>query len=225
MAIVIPKHAFSSGQPMDKDQINENFETVVEEMQGALGEHNWKEDAFSSIATVDEESLLHIYRTDVYVDHGMDATTAPASSPSLSFKVSNNHEWVVIKDPDGTYDPMELTIITGNSILWVMFSFQQEPTRGGSIKLPGCTYAIALDGAVIPETIIGTVDRSNDRKGESVAMTNTEFTIDCAIPVTPGSHTIAAVARMVSDEDYTNFDSTADFYEVFNRELIAIEMK
>ena len=224
MAIVIPKYAFASGQPMDKDQINENFETVVEEIQGALGEHNWKEDAFSSITTVDEESLLHVYKTDTAIDHGMDATTYPTSSPSASFRVSNNHEWVVIGEVDGS-DPMEITITTGNSVLWAMFSFQQEPTRGGSVKLPGCTYAITIDGAIIPETIIGTVDRSNDRKGESVAMTNTGFTIDCVIPVAPGSHTIAAVARMVSDEDYNNFDSTTDFYEVFNRELIIIEMK
>lgn len=225
MAVVFPKYAPKKGQPLDKDQINENFEVVVREVQGSLGEHNWESGAISSISSVDESAILRVHSIFQEVDHGFTTgATGPVASPTDSFKISTNREWVALKDDDATHNPMELTITTGNSLLWVIFSAQQEPVGAGN-ELPGCTYAIGVDGSIVHETLIGGIDRFNDKKGESIAMTNHPFSTDCLIPVSPGSHTITVYGRMVADQAFTAFDSTTVFYEVFNRQLTVIEMK
>lgn len=225
MAVVFPKFAPTTGQPTDKSQVNENFRTVIQEVQGSLGEHNWKAGAISDITSVDESAIIRVHSIFQEVDHGFTTgATGPASGPTDSFKVSGNRQWVPIKDDSSTYNPMELTITTGNSLLWILFEAQQEPT-GTHSNLHGCTYAIAIDGAVIHETIIGGIDRFNDKKGEAIQMTNHPFATDCLIPVAPGSHTVTVYARMVADQDFTAFDTSSAYYEVFNRQLVIIEMK
>lgn len=225
MAVVFPKYAPKPGQPLDKDQINENFGVVVREIQGSLGEHNWKKGAISSITSVDESAIIRVHSIFQEVDHGFTTgPTGPATSPTDSFKISTNREWVALKDADATHNPMELTITTGNSLLWIIFEAQQEPAGSGDV-LPGCTYAIGVDEAIVHETLIGGIDRFNDRTGESVQMTNHPFSTDCIIPVSPGSHTITVYGRMVANQDFTPFSSNTTFYEVFNRQLIIIEMK
>ena len=57
MSTVFPKDSFQANEPMDKDEINKNFETVVDEIQGSLGEHNWAENAITAIGSVDPTVL------------------------------------------------------------------------------------------------------------------------------------------------------------------------
>ena len=57
MSFVFPRNNERSGWALDLDALNENFQYVVSEIQGNLGEHNWKKDSFSNtddleIATV-----------------------------------------------------------------------------------------------------------------------------------------------------------------------------
>ena len=233
MSTVFPKYSANTAEPMDLQEINENFRTVISEIQGGLNEHNWKAGAFTDHTSITAGSMIRTYHSSVRVIHGIiDKTSPPSVSPSNSFKVSNNREWVTIKDQSSpaTYSPMEMTITTGNSMLWIIYNGQQQPfnTSGASKNLPGCQYGISIDGSVIAETIIGSMDRNNDMTGEGVQMTQHPFSTDCIVPVAAGVHTIAIQARCCANKDYDVFSSSStsgQAYEIFNREMIVIEMR
>ena len=233
MSTVFPKYPAKSGEPMDFEEVNENFQTVISEIQGGLNEHNWSSGAFPNHTSIEAGTFFRVYHSSVRVLNGIVSGAAAASvSPTGSFKVSNNREWATIKDLSSpvVYDPMEMILTTGNSLLWIIYSGQQEPFNrsGGSDILPGCQYGIAVDGSIINEATIGAIDRNNDKTGEGVQMTNHPFSTDCIIPVTAGVHTITIQARCCADEDYTVFSSSStdgQAYEIFSREMIVIDMR
>ena len=261
MAIVFPKKAVEAETPMDLNEMNANFQEVVQEAQGNLGEHNWKEDAFTSVAEVSEGAVLRCYKSDQHVNWFDSARNASklqkhpplgtglsaASLPSNAFKISNNHEWQTIRSEGSSADPMEITVTTDNSLLWIVFSCQMdfgsseevdastytdESTVGTGTNLPGFQIAIAVDGAVVAETITGSMDRANDPTGEGIHYLRTPLAIDCLYPVTSGAHVITAKARTAFDaasarssSNEYKLDSTTDFYAVFSSELFVVEMR
>jgi|TARA_R110000824_G_scaffold66842_2_gene173244 hypothetical protein len=233
MSTVFPKYKAMSGSPMDLEEVNDNFQTVITEIQGGLNEHNWRSGAFPNHTGIEAGAMLRIHHSSVRVVHSLVSGMATATiGASGSFRVSNNREWVTIKDVSSpvVYDPMEMTITTGNSLLWIIYNGQQQPFDVSSAgkNLPGCQYGIAVDGAVISETIIGCTDRNNDKTGEGVQMTSHPFSTDCIVPISAGVHTVAIQARCCADEDFTVFSSSStdgQAYEIFSREMIVIEIR
>jgi len=223
MSTVFPKDSFQANEPMDKDEINKNFETVVDEIQGSLGEHNWAENAITAIGSVDPTAIIRMYYKSQTVDHGISGPyTNPSSvTPTKGVaKISNNREWETILD-------METAITTSNSVLWVLFSCQARgiSTAGLLTELPGFQITIAVDGANVAEVVTGSMDRANDFTGEGMRPKSQGYSIDAVIPVAPGYRSITARARMVANKSFTNFNSSTDYYAVYNRELVIIEMR
>tara|TARA_R100001594_G_scaffold23381_4_gene45513 strand:- start:10678 stop:11415 length:738 start_codon:yes stop_codon:yes gene_type:complete len=245
MAIVFPKAAIKSGTPVEIDKINENFRDIIEETQGSLGEHNWAKDAFSQTADVTEGAIVRSYRTSQSVEWyevastysgsvlQQDSTSGPRTLPTNAYKVSNSHFWEVIKSAGTGTNPMEITLTTGHAALWIVFSCQMEFSSstdlgsgfGLGTNLPGFQIAIAVDGAVVPETTTGSLDPGNEVTGEGIGYLRTPLAIDCVYPVLPGRHTISVQARMVFDKDRTRYNSDDDFYAVFNSEMFIMEMR
>jgi len=215
MAQYFPKYRDKAGYPADLESVNHNFRQVVNEIEGNLGEHNWAENAITDKADVAESAAIRIYNTYQEVDHGMDYHTAASSSPTNHVQISNSREWTTI---------IEKKITTDASLVWVLASFQNfymglTPTEASF------QYCLAINGNQIAETATGCTDRSNDLTGEGVYTNAHGFSLDAVVPVVPGENTFSLIAKLVADEDYTTFDSSTKACQIFNRELILVEMR
>ena len=215
MSQYFPKFKDKAGYPTDYESINHNFRQVVNEVEGNLGEHNWAENAITATADVANDAALRIYPIAQAVDHGIADTSAVATSPTNSVKISTNREWTTIHSK---------TITCDASLLWAMASFQVNYLGLTNVEA-SFQFCLMWDGVSIPETVTGCLDRSNDRKGEGLYESAHGLSIDMIIPVTPGQHTFALKGRLVADEDYTTFDSSTKSCEIFARELILVEMR
>mgnify|MGYP005822888751 CR=1 FL=1 len=215
MSQYFPKYRDKAGYPLDFETINANFRQVVNEIEGNLGEHNWAENAITAVTDVNEAAALRIYTTSAKVDHGMDYNNDVNSSPTNYVQISNSREWTVL---------VENTISTDASMVWVMGSFQNF-YMGLTPVEAGFQYCIALNGNPVAETIAGCMDRSNDITGEGMYANSSGFVLDAVIPVLPGQKTFSIRGRLIADEDLTTFASTTKACQVFNRELILVEMR
>ena len=93
-------------------------------------------------------------------------------------------------------------------------------------KFNGIQYAIALDGSVLHDSILGGADRMNDPFGEAWNALNHSFVTDITFQVTPGTHEVALYARFCLPHDFqTKVFTTNTYMLVCNRELIVMEMK
>lgn len=223
MAWRFPKWRELDGYPVDVNSLNENIEATLEEMDGSLNEHNWAYQAVTDLSDVAPDSIVQMKSKFVELDPSIGQGNPPWSSPPLPIGISvlsSNLDWFVIDD-------MTTTVVTDTVNLWIMASFQQRgstPTTRDSVRL-GSYYGIRIDGYIIWETVIGGADRSNDLRGEGFGGNISCFpvVIDAVLPVTQGSHLIEIVQRTIRNEDFEVPDSE-DFYMVFNRELIIVEL-
>jgi len=240
MSHVYPKHSLRADQPIDLEEINENFRGVVNEVHGSLDEHNFQSGAIPS-AAVTSGGICRVWEAHQKVDHdGVDEGRIPGWTidhieTGNGVQVSNNRQWQSI---------LSKTVTTGESLIWLMASFQQDPWWDWQEVVPGCQYAIAVDGSIIYESIIGGLDRGNDPTGEGNNRRGHPFVCDAIYPVTAGEHTFSLQARMVADADYTAYSSSLDdggafsfflgedensgtgrFYAVLGRQLIIMELR
>tara|TARA_R110000751_G_scaffold112516_1_gene211411 strand:+ start:1350 stop:2027 length:678 start_codon:yes stop_codon:yes gene_type:complete len=223
MAQVFPKYNPKAGEVMDKDTYNENFRTVVEEVGGRLNEHNWKAGAISDVEDCSAGYVLrteHSYKTVNWTT--LNSFGQPEANPTGAFKVEQLMEWQAIDDLS--------TVFTSRGLLlWVMASFQYdgaELLQAGSVNYYsylefGVQFAIRINSAVVEESIVGGLERSNDVKGEGYCCDIAPVVLDAVVFVPPGTVSIDIVARMPKNSD---FKTSEDYYfEVFNRELIVLE--
>lgn len=241
MATVLPKKGFKNATPIDVNEVNEGIEVFVQEMQGNLGEHNWAQDAFIE-SDVSAGAIMRAYVVTEGVnwfDPGIgsyleqDLSTTTTTLATDAHKVSNAYEWATIAG-------MEISLLVGNVILWVTFSAQTDfrssadTSIGGSVaetyghgnNLSGLQIGIFINGSLISETTIGSMDRSNDYKGEGHHFKRDPVAIDCVTPVPPGKHTISAKIRIARHHSADRqYDSTTDFYAILSRQLYIVEMR
>jgi len=244
MAHVFPRKLDQNGQPIEAESINSNIQKVAQEVSGRLNEQNVRGHATDASARfvpqyseVEAGALLNVYRNGWIVEiNGLDDAGGfflNAGDPDLdnSFKVSANSSWMKV-------DNMSVTIQSSASTIWAMASFQQicvgqwrlsssTPTPADYDKFNGIQYAIALDGSILHDSILGGADRVNDPFGEAWSTLHQGFVTDITFPVTPGTHEIALYARLCLPHDFeTSAFTTSDTYMlVCNRELIVMEMK
>ena len=202
---------------------------------------------------VSSDAILNIYRNGWTVQveqlgNGLghiemfgstDYDTYPSSGPTPhadgAFKISVGGDWVEV-------DNMGVTIERGGSTIWAMASLQHICNRQYGLlsasavlsdtnKLNGIQYAIALDGSILHDSILGGADRINDPFGEAWNAFNQGFVTDIIIPVTPGTHRISLYARFTLPHSFeTTGWSTGDATSgtnmlICNRELIVVEMR
>lgn len=214
-----PRAREMDGYPMDVDAINENFEAFIEEIQGRTNEHNWVSGAFTS----HEEDcrtgyVVKAWNVWMWVDPGFgQGNLPPLTTPATGFKVSPNMDWVVIDD-------LTITAMYDTAKVWIIASFQQEPSDPVESFRAGMNYGIRIDGILVWDSVIGGADRSNDPRGEGLGADwdSGPIVIDVVLPITSGRHTIDVVARLPRDEKF-NIPGTDDYYMILNRELIVLE--
>lgn len=213
MAIVFPKKRLKDEEILDIDDINDAFRDVTQEAGNALGEHNWKQNAFG-VADLDPTAAIVVSSVYVESDNGSPYGSGSAP-PATSHTVGGDYSWRAV-------DGLTQTVTTGNSLLWVMFSGQySQPDSDLETEV---TFCIAHNGNVLPETVTGTSDSTNDAIAHGVLTERSPVVMDMLLPVAPGSHTFTVLVRTAKNFQWTWASYTVDD-SVDNRELIVLEMK
>lgn len=223
MAWKYPKTRSRATQPMDLDALNENFEVVVQEMQGNLNEHNWAANAFTDAEDYALGAVIRVRQFAAEVVPMAAISPPPASTAAVvsgtPYRALPDFEWGQV---------ITQTVQTDVSALWIMASFQHSVSDpAGSVQRSGIQYAIRLDGTVLTETITGSGERQTDVNGEGYDGdgTNMGFVVDAVVPVTAGPHQIELVARMASGVALNlQYLANDDYWMVHNRELLIVEL-
>jgi|TARA_R110000796_G_scaffold26944_1_gene74396 hypothetical protein len=220
MATVFPKKRLQDEEVLSIDDINGAFGAMVQEAGSALGEHNWKEGAFSS-ADMDPTLAVELHRAKQASNRSH--WTNP--TPSTSFTNGGNTAWSEVDD-------MSITVQSGNSTFWIMFSGQLTSYS----TIPFLTFgsprhlAIAVNSVPVPETITGSVDRSIDETDMGVTNKRTPVVIDAVLSLPPGEHRISVMCRKVPRTIFVKpsdigYGTLAVYQSIDSRELIVLEMK
>jgi len=244
MSFVFPRNCEKNSWPLDLEALNENFQDVVSEVQGNLGEHNWKQDAFTNLADMEiSESESPIVCQSTFNWGSALDTKSHLDPPEVflsgttvalnQWKVPNTYDWAVVGSDVITgntpVNAMSKTVTTRSGLLWIMASFQQhgqwttwaaEPN-----EMPGVQYGISIDGSIIHETIPGAMDTGNDRAGSAIGVRRFPIVIDALYPITPGQHKIELKARLGQGRVETSYDPDDDFYQIDAYQLIIIELR
>lgn len=226
MSQIFPKNKFKASEVVSKDELNENLREIVGESQGNLGEQNWAKDTFQT-AKIDSNAIARVHYKYVEAPRAFLSATPNTYHPAVGTtsygpnlnhaRISANRTWTTV---------LSFNVTVHSSLVWIMASFQQDyySPSPRDRYMPGATYAIAIDGGRIHETVIGGLDRSNDRRGESYRYWRNPFVTDILTPLSAGTHTISIQGRMAATTDYKNFSDDDEAYVIGNRELIIVEM-
>ena len=215
MAWKYPKHRISPEEPASVDTLNENFLAIAQE-SGALNEHNFAVNAITSRTELTKGAayqIKHLYRA-VDPANGGGASALPTSATNGD-ELNSTLGWQDIADLNGY-------VSTDESLLWVLGSIQVYATEPNYIR-----FALKINDAVIPETITGGTDISNDPLGFGLYVSGIAATspysevvvVDAVIPVPAGRHQVS----MCMNQQMSNMAGKK--IEVQNRELIIIELR
>ena len=234
MAWKFPKHNIKAADVVEIDDVNENFRGVVEEVGGALNEHNWKEDAFNTRAHLADDVGLVLRRVFVEAD--------PNGDPAVTANVHRLQMDMSWQDIAG----LTLSFTSSGGLFWILASMQASSTidelwftiaTGGKF---GIQFALSLNDSVLAQSLVGTADRTNDHiaYGQAPGPANIEMqvyntpapssrmmsiTTEAVVRVPPGKHEVKVVAcpPMVSDD---TAKVPANSKTIGSRELIVVEL-
>jgi hypothetical protein len=184
MPYVFPKDRIRPNTPMDHEEINGNFQSLIGAATGALNEHNFSSDALDvapDVASVDPFCVWHV--VDTYCDPapnvGVLAETGGTSlgkgrdylteNPTLHSPRSQG-VWEVIGG-------LTQTIASTGGAFWILSSFQHDGRTKVGLESAevfisvsgtpgvlrkfwshyGALYAIRVNGQIIHETVTGGV--------------------------------------------------------------------
>mgnify|MGYP003145641998 FL=1 len=251
MAWKYPKRPIVGSYVIDIEPINKNLLNVVEESSGFLNEHNLTGLVVSRFDLPEDisMSLKYTYHDDVSPinDQGTNWRTFPAA-PFFQTKSKAG---------------LSITGTFRGGPVWICGSFtlhcHNKPrahfpknddvigyfadTENGRTKGFGYNVAIELDGAILPESLIGTGDQNTERYTDSacdVIYTDAStplkidwksagggingamnaVVVDAVIDVTPGRHTIRIAILDISGSSGLDPNTTA----ISTSELFALEM-
>lgn len=252
MAWKYPKRPIVGSHVIDIEPINDNLLSVVEESSGYLNEHNLtgllvtRDDLPKNISM----SLKYSYHDDVSPinDQGTNWRTFPAA-PFFQTKSKVG---------------LSITATFRGGPVWICGSFTlhchnnpraffpfnpdgvgfEHAHNNGRTKGFGYNVAIELDGAILPESLIGTGDQNTERYTDSACdVIYTDDTtpykidwksaggggingamnsvvVDAVVDVTPGRHTIRIAILDISGSSGLDPNTTA----ISTSELFALEM-
>jgi hypothetical protein len=197
-----PKHKFEDCEVVSVDDVNENFRDAIDEMQGNLGEQNFKRNAFTSLEDIASSAAIRVHHRNIICDPFETHTGfafGEVPQPNGQTEKLLQRDMMILGDSE-EFQPiadLSVDIITDNSILWIMTSFQQSmwnPSDATSGE--GVQYALRVDGSVIYETVTGGLDTENEPQGMGTNNTTVGVTIDAIIPITGGVHKVEVVYRL-----------------------------
>jgi len=209
MAWKFPKRKIESGEPTGVGDINENFAEYSQE-SGSINEHNFRSNAISSRTELAATAGFVITSASQAVNPNIaDGSSGPDNSTDANNDiVGTANAWTPIDD-------LSVTVKTEDSPLWVLASLQ----RFGSSDV---SFAISVDGYVLPESVIGGVTYDNDPYGNP-ATPQSPYALDVVIPVAAGTHTVQVVAKFHRRASFPAASANLDAIQ--NRELIVVEMR
>ena len=214
MAWKFPKRRVEFEDPAAIDDINDNFNEYSQE-SGSIDEHNFRADAISSQSDLAPTAGLLVTVSSEEVNHGIVDQNASGEPDNTTGGADNDiigdtaNSWVSIDD-------LPVTVQTEDSPLWILASLQR-------LNLSDAAFAISIDGAVIPETIVGGVTRDNDPYGFGPSTPNSPYAFDGIVSVAAGTHSVSVVARFFRRSSFPA--TTAVMDTIQNRELIVIELR
>jgi hypothetical protein len=264
MAWKLSIHNMKDYHALSVTDINDNFTTVIDEV-GLLNEHNWTQrsfyrvDGFNVTTSVDPGTAYVINQSSVEKnpneDLENDFDTQSLDPNNLGFKVPATGGWEHVPTQSGTQGEA-MTITTKGGLLWIMASFQhssgtnwwgvpqsRNPPAGEAINLRavnafsvGVEYAIQVDGALIPESILGSGENSVQDRAElripQAEIGGVEFAVghvkgstpgcygerlacvvEAVIPITPGTHTIRLMARVPKSDAGEEVPLIFDYFQ------------
>lgn len=215
-----PTRYNTAGDVVDLDALNVNLRTFVDETGARLNEHNWHYGCLATqairTASIDAGAWCRLWIDETGTDYwAVNAST---------FTVTATGTWIEVES---------ITVSTPGAILWVIASFSAHiwytagaPTPIAS-PLANGSYALAIDGGVIQESMVGSAEPDQDVScmtagaalfGEgSPGLWNRLGPVEAEviIPVSAGTHVVSLMARA---------NSPIDPVYIHNRSLYVIEL-
>lgn len=205
-----PKFRFRTGQVPNVEDINRDFYPVAEEAAGRLNEHNWASAAITNRTQVEDDAVFVWHQAGYYAD--IDA--GPWQATAFNDEFSVERIWRDL--PNAT-----VTFNSPGCLLWMHGTAQVTFNQSSGALHNNLFFALRIDGAVLPESIVGGVEPSQDK---SPGLQNPAMPVGTSLvfPVAPGEHTVSLVVTIGKESGaaaYTN----RTFIE--SRELIVLEMR
>ena len=203
MSHYYPKNRFDAKQVISVDDLNDNFRDALHEVQGNLGEQNWKKAAFTDVTRLEKDAVIRIHHRTRVVDAfnpgpaGAGTTGEVATAftghteifaPTGTMFLGQSRDWLRVAD-------MGASLSTDNSLLWVMCDVQLSRFPVTNNDGDGVAFALMVDGAVVAETITGSLEADNEPDGTGLDHRCAPYTIEAIIPVTGGAHSVELVYR------------------------------
>tara|TARA_Y100001973_G_C5201170_1_gene337816 strand:+ start:1216 stop:2010 length:795 start_codon:yes stop_codon:yes gene_type:complete len=200
------KNHFKPYEVVSSEDINENFREALTEINGNLGEQNFRLNSFTS-EDMKNDTAIRMYHRNVWVNAFEPVTTWSGAYTSDNGQrenflctrmhlLGNSEEFQPIAD-------LSVDLVTDNSVLWIMSSVQISLWPIDSIDMEGLQLALRVDGAIVYETLSGGLDLENEPDGVGTDNRCVPVTIDAVVPVTGGVHKIEIVYK-VNHSDSVN---------------------
>ena len=185
MSYIFPRRVLRTGDVMDNVELTEDITPAADRVSGKLNMHNFDQGISSTVA-VDGEAFYAISHYAKFSPFLWTRPFIPAPTPPWGYPdgltapdqvlVQNNFEWQAMID--GTGAATEVTLTTGQSVLWINAFVQYvwwgfNPTPGSistsssgpfshvnsATSVPcNLQFALRVNGNVIPETVTGIDD-------------------------------------------------------------------
>jgi hypothetical protein len=263
MAWKYPKRPIKGTYVIDIDAINQNLLTVAEENSGYLNEHNFKGPGISGtgvpnqhrseaqlVAVRDQTKTnslaegigfrLHVTRAD---------NVSPVNTDATNWTMYRPSDFYVTKAKSGFSMTREFV----GSLVWISASFtlhnhhipaQTANDENIGEKGFGFNAALELDGAIIPESLVGTGDITQEefgnkahaskgtgngikcepRGGGGLNGARNAVVLDAVVYIPPGQHTIRVAIQSIRNSG----DGLTDGYDcdtaISTCEMFALEM-
>lgn len=231
MSWKFPKHPLKYNRVPDADEMNENLLASGQELVGRLNEHNFKANTFAQSNVNTRAAFVWHTASSSGTDRNHIPFTFGPSNYNVNDDTKTNflifaetHSWQEVSDSVLTFSsPSCIAQIHASLQIWV----DGGPNRVGSgsgfrTSQPDPSQpqvAIKVDGVVIPETITGGTETTQDRY---LGARPEAFCVPCltsvVLPLSPGPHRISIVVRSVGTPQERGL-------RVASNELICLEMR
>ena len=216
MSWKFPKHPIKNDRVPDADEMNENLLASGQELVGRLNEHNFKANTFAATDIFTRSAFVYHVNSGIRNEIPRGLVDGPVGSSNFQV-VPESGNWTELSDSVLSFSSLACVAqIHAAAQIFVQNTFIGANT---SSKAPAIQIAIQIDGTVIPETITGTTEPSQDQRTGAFAGARTLPLVTTAVlPLSAGAHRIAIVVQSVGYRK--NIPSW-----VGTNELICLEMR
>lgn len=148
MAWAYPPYKPAAFDVLDMERFNENVSEFMQETNGNLNEHNFRDSSLQELADADlvaDDLAIKIF-------HRATSLTPLSSDYPLTFST----DWKPVTDSDKTF-----FVPAGKLFVISSFQYIADATVLGT-RQPGAVFALELDGAIQTSSLLGAGDTSNE---------------------------------------------------------------